>query len=203
MFTAISHYHQSCFDKFPTFLDNVVKKELKAENDFFSFEKIDYNNIQNFVSTGTSSDSFKTTQDGDPATLVFNNFVVNAGHTVTTSNRCKGLYLYILGDLIVNGTLSMTARGAFAPGKYVLINKLNGHIHYIDNIEKFNKSYYYKYLKENYTVISKTGGLGTVYSKQSYANPGVNGACGAGRTLWGSQRWFRNEFFWWRRSWWR
>ncbi|MCA0352291.1 MAG: hypothetical protein LCH85_09865 [Chloroflexi bacterium] len=39
---------------------------------------------------------------------------INAGHTLTVANRCKGLVIYVHGDCTINGTLSMTARGANA-----------------------------------------------------------------------------------------
>jgi len=75
-----------------------------------------------FISTGeTDHDQFTSVQDGNPVVLTYNNFTVQAGHTVTTSNRCKGLYLNILGDLTIDGTLSMTARGASAEGRYVVV----------------------------------------------------------------------------------
>lgn len=56
--------------------------------------------------------SFPSTLDGDPVVKTFENFTIGPGAFVTVSNRCKGLYLNILGDCHIDGTLSMTARGA-------------------------------------------------------------------------------------------
>ena len=120
-----------------------------------------------FISTGnTSHDQFTSELDGDPVVLTFNNFTINDGHTVTTSLRCKGLYLNILGDLIVNGTLSMTARGANAPGKYVAVWPDANTIY-------FNSENTFSDVAPTIsTLIHPVGGEAT-------AN-GINGACGGG-----------------------
>ena len=39
---------------------------------------------------------------------------INSAKTLTVDNRCRGLLLFVDGDLTVNGTLSMTARGCKA-----------------------------------------------------------------------------------------
>lgn len=62
--------------------------------------------------TTTGNLSFASAQDGDVVVKQFTNLTINAGHTVTTSNRCRGLVIYVDGDCTINGTLSMTARGA-------------------------------------------------------------------------------------------
>lgn len=129
--------------------------------------------------------TWTSTLDGDPVCKKFNNFIINEGHTVTVSNRCKGLYLMVAGNLIVNGTLSMTARGANAVGRHILIDK-NGVIYYY--VDEYDKSQY----DENFAHISATGGIGvsaatgiaatninSIY-KFSTGAAGVNGACGAG-----------------------
>lgn len=64
-----------------------------------------------FISTGNiNNDHFESTLDGDPVLKSYNNFTINEGHTVTTTNRCKGLYIFVKDTLTVNGTLSMTAK---------------------------------------------------------------------------------------------
>jgi hypothetical protein len=60
----------------------------------------------------TKNESFDSTLDGEIVVKQFTNLTINAGHTVTTSNRCRGLVIYVNGDCTINGTLSMTARGA-------------------------------------------------------------------------------------------
>lgn len=60
----------------------------------------------------TASMSFPSGLDGDVVVKQYSNLTINAGHTVTTSNRCRGLVIYVNGDCTIHGTLSMTARGA-------------------------------------------------------------------------------------------
>ena len=55
--------------------------------------------------TTSGNISFGSVQDGDVVVKQFTNFTINAGHTVTTSNRCRGLVIYVNGDCTINGTL--------------------------------------------------------------------------------------------------
>lgn len=50
-------------------------------------------------------------QDGDVVVKQYTSLTINAGHTFTTQYRCRGLMIYVNGDCVINGTLSMTARG--------------------------------------------------------------------------------------------
>lgn len=161
-----------CFEQMPP--EMYVNMVLDSTPPFStSMFKFDESNLVDFVSTGvTAHDQFTASLDSDPAVLTFNNFTVNAGHTVTTTNRCKGLYLNILGDLVVNGTLSMTARGANAIGQYVIIDQKYKKVYYCDTL-----SAEFDYSK--FTVINKVGGA-AVLTTLGTANPGVNGACGSG-----------------------
>ena len=52
--------------------------------------------------------------DGDMYVANYINLTVSAGHTVTVDQPCRGLLLYCSGDLTVNGTLSMSGKGALA-----------------------------------------------------------------------------------------
>ncbi|MDR2488147.1 MAG: hypothetical protein LBD42_01385 [Desulfovibrio sp.] len=54
--------------------------------------------------------------------FVNGDYEVKAGTTITSTNRCKGLYMFINGTLTNNGTISMTARGANAEGRFVTID---------------------------------------------------------------------------------
>jgi hypothetical protein len=56
--------------------------------------------------------SLPSTTDGDVIVKQYTDLTINAGHTLTVSNRCKGLLVYVNGNCTINGTLSMTARGA-------------------------------------------------------------------------------------------
>ena len=85
--------------------------------DTFGFTK--HTGLSNYWGSGadgelstTGNISFGSVQDGDVVVKQFNNLTINAGHTVTTSNRCRGLVIYVNGDCTIDGTLSMTARGA-------------------------------------------------------------------------------------------
>lgn len=102
--------------------------EFEAERIFrFTQDPID------FISDGIiSNDQFTSVLDGDPILRRFNNMTINEGHTVTPTQRCKGMYLLIEGDLTVNGTLSMSARGANALGKFVGIDPYGESIYFHD-----------------------------------------------------------------------
>lgn len=57
------------------------------------------------VTLPNSADSLMLVQE-------YRNLTVNTGHILTPQYRCKGLLLIIHGDLVVNGEITMTARGA-------------------------------------------------------------------------------------------
>jgi len=61
-----------------------------------------------------SSTSLASVQDGDMVVRQYTSLTINAGATLTVSSRCRGLLLYVDGDLTVNGVISMTARGCAA-----------------------------------------------------------------------------------------
>jgi len=52
--------------------------------------------------------------DGDMVVKQYNSLIVNAGHTLTPDQPCRGMIIYVKGDCTVNGKISMTARGAAA-----------------------------------------------------------------------------------------
>lgn len=52
--------------------------------------------------------------DGDMVVKNYNNLTINEGFTLTTDQPARGMLIYVKNDLVVNGTLSMTARGAYA-----------------------------------------------------------------------------------------
>jgi hypothetical protein len=63
----------------------------------------------------TSADyNFTSVQDGAAVVANLGAVSIGSGHTVTTSNRCKALVMYCLGDFVNYGTLTMTGRGAYA-----------------------------------------------------------------------------------------
>jgi len=52
--------------------------------------------------------------DGDMVVANFQDLTINSGVTLTTDHPCRGLLIFVSGNLTLNGTISMTARGAFA-----------------------------------------------------------------------------------------
>lgn len=62
----------------------------------------------------SSSTSLSSSRDGPMVVRNYNSLTINSGATLTTSNRCKGLLIYVREDLTVHGSISMTARGAKA-----------------------------------------------------------------------------------------
>lgn len=65
------------------------------------------------VSSFTTSDWFTTTEDTRSAFVVVNgNLTINSGQTFIPSVRKLFTCIYVAGNLTVNGSISMTARGA-------------------------------------------------------------------------------------------
>jgi hypothetical protein len=52
--------------------------------------------------------------DGDMVVRQYTSLTINNGNILTTDQPCRGLFIYVSGDCVINGSLSMTARGAFA-----------------------------------------------------------------------------------------
>jgi hypothetical protein len=55
-----------------------------------------------------------STLDGDMVVKNYNDLTISTGATLSVSNRCRGLILYVKGNLVVSGTISMTAKGCKA-----------------------------------------------------------------------------------------
>ena len=53
-------------------------------------------------------------QDGDCVVSNYNNLTINTGHTMTLSNRARCWVIYVKGNFVNNGLLTMTDRGAKA-----------------------------------------------------------------------------------------
>jgi hypothetical protein len=52
--------------------------------------------------------------DGDMLVKQYSSLTINDGNILTVDQPCRGLMIYVQGNCTINGTLSMTARGAFA-----------------------------------------------------------------------------------------
>lgn len=135
-------------------------------------------NLGDFNSTGIiTNDQFSSVLDGDPVVKHFQNMTINVGHTVTPMMRCKGMYILVEGDLTVNGILSMTARGAFSPGKFIGVDPTNEKV-YFDSVDIFSE--------KNIFTIGDIGGNGILRSNGENGKnnaPGGGGAGGDGGAL--------------------
>lgn len=114
-------------------------------------------------------------EDGDPVYLTTDDLTIDENCTLTVCNRCKGLYIHVKGDLTVNGTISMTARGAKGSGRYVIIDHKKCTVSIqpeaLNEIDLENSD-------KTKTLISPMGG--EIYTEGFGSNPGTNGACGSG-----------------------
>ena len=52
--------------------------------------------------------------DGDMMVRQHSSFILNAGHNYTVDQPCRGLVILCTGDVSISGTLTMSARGAYA-----------------------------------------------------------------------------------------
>ena len=52
--------------------------------------------------------------DGDMVVRNYSSLTINSGATLTTDQPCRGMLIYVDGDCVINGSLSMTARGPAA-----------------------------------------------------------------------------------------
>ena len=62
------------------------------------------------MATISSSTNFTvpnaTSYDGDMVVKQYTSLTINGGVTVNTNNACKGMIIYVRGDMVLNGTLS-------------------------------------------------------------------------------------------------
>ena len=52
--------------------------------------------------------------DADMVVKDYTDLTINAGHTITVDQPCRGLFIYVSGDCVINGSLSMTNMGSGA-----------------------------------------------------------------------------------------
>lgn len=125
----------------------------------------------------TSNYYFTATQDGPTIIKYFRNLYIPQNITVSTSVRNKGLVLFIDGDATINGTLTMTSRGAYASGANLSIDYKNADL--LVNSPKY-ASYSYNIYKDG-----GSGGPSVSRSNNGYVHgiTGTNGSnysCGGG-----------------------
>ena len=126
----------------------------------------------NKVLNTTSSVTFTSTTDGDPIVRHYEKLIVNAGHTLTVSNRCKGLVFYVNGDCTINGTVTMTAKGAKATGSYA---------HYVYQAKNYYGNFIPQYVFHGVAKIFGSGsGGGAASTNGLSAGDGYTGGGGGG-----------------------
>lgn len=76
----------------------------------------------NYISTGNPTNNVLINNDSAGQTLNFSSLTIDAGALLTTSNRCKGLIVYVNGNCTINGTLSMSGRGADQTRESIVAN---------------------------------------------------------------------------------
>lgn len=126
----------------------------------------------------TGDVTLTSTLDGVAVVKYYSSITINAGHTLTVSNPCAGLILYSEGDVVISGTIDMSAkgpRGARYTSQVVFIDK---------NIDK-----YYKVTGTNNYRLGGAGGAGGnggmhSYGGNVYAGNGASSP-GAVRTYYG------------------
>ena len=52
--------------------------------------------------------------DGDMVLKQYTTLTISAGHTMTVSQPCRGMFIYVQGDCTINGSLSMDGKSAHA-----------------------------------------------------------------------------------------
>ena len=71
------------------------------------------------------SASFASTQDGVPVIKNFSSLFISRSVVISPTNRCKGMLIFVDGDAIISGSISMTARGAKFTGSDASFSVLN------------------------------------------------------------------------------
>jgi len=89
---------------------------------FYMFKE--YQAFGNWFGNGVDGDviissdtNLSAVEDGDMILKQYSSLIINEGFTLTTDNRCRGLFIYVSGNCTINGILSMSARGGYVnPG---------------------------------------------------------------------------------------
>ena len=71
------------------------------------------------------SGTFASTQDGPPVIKNFSTLFISRSVTISPTNRCRGMLIFVDGDATISGSLTMTARGAKFTGSDASFTTLN------------------------------------------------------------------------------
>ena len=119
----------------------------------------------------TASVSFATSNDAEVLVRNYKSLTINAGHTMTVSNRCKGLLIYVAGDCTINGTLTMTAKGANAVGTAA---------HYVYQAKNYYGNFIPQYQFNSVKLYGSGSGGGAASTAGRSAGEGYTGGGGGG-----------------------
>lgn len=148
------------------------------------------------VNCGTGADGAVTisadtniasTEDGDIVVMNYASLTVDAGKTLTVANRCKGLVIRVQGNLVLNGTITMTGKGCSGAPAGATSETTRA----FSNVQLPNSDFYLTSLLSTASgttySIAQTGGAGggqvwTHYGKLNgnAGSAGANGSCGGG-----------------------
>ena len=119
----------------------------------------------------TASVSFATSNDAEVLVRNYTSLTINAGHTMTVSNRCKGLLIYVSGDCTINGTLTMSAKGANAVGTAA---------HYVYQSKNYYGNFIPQYQFNSVKLYGSGSGGGAANTAGRSAGDGYTGGGGGG-----------------------
>ena len=94
---------------------------LKVNGEEYPAEIYNYDENVNYI---TNKNMGTSEEDNRMLIVKYNgNLNINEGRLITAQTRKKGMFIYVAGELINNGEISMTARGAKAEGQNVYLWK--------------------------------------------------------------------------------
>jgi hypothetical protein len=119
----------------------------------------------------TSSLTYTTTADQEVLVKNYTSLTVNSGHTITVSQRCKCLLLYVGGNCTINGTLTMTGLGAKSTGSIA---------HYVYQSKNYHGNFIPHYSFNSVKLYPSGSGGGGISSNGLSAGYGYTGGGGGG-----------------------
>ena len=117
----------------------------------------------------TSSLTYTTTADQEVLVKNYTSLTVNSGHTITVSQRCKCLLLYVGGNCTINGTLTMTGLGAKSTGSIA---------HYVYQSKNYHGNFIPQYSFNSVKLYPSGSGGGGISSAGLSAGYGYTGGGG-------------------------
>jgi hypothetical protein len=119
----------------------------------------------------TASVTFTTTNDQEVFVRNYTSLTVNAGHTMTVSNRCRGLLIYVGGDCTINGTVTMSGRGA---------NSVGTAAHYVYQSKNYYGNFIPQYQFDSVKIYGSGSAGGPANTAGRSAGEGYTGGGGGG-----------------------